>query len=110
MFAHLHTLSMDFFEQRPLGDLLSRVGADVTAVEALVLSGVSSAISAGLQVVVYGVMLFIVDPTLAASAIVVSPLLWVINRVFSRRLKAASRQSRQQMGRLSSIAEESLST
>jgi ATP-binding cassette subfamily B protein len=110
LFAHLHTLSMDFFEQHRLGDLLSRVGADVTAVEALVLSGVSSAISAGLQVVVYGVMLFVVDPTLAASAIVVSPLLWVINRVFSRRLKAASRQSRQQMGRLSSIAEESLST
>jgi ABC-type multidrug transport system fused ATPase/permease subunit len=110
VFAHLQTLSMDFFDSRPLGDLLSRVGNDVSAIEALVLTGVSTAISAGLRVGVYAVMLFVVDPTLAASALVVSPLLWVINRFFSRRLKAASRANRHQVGALSSIAEENLSS
>jgi ABC-type multidrug transport system fused ATPase/permease subunit len=110
LFAHLHTLSMDFFERSRLGDLLSRVGGDVAAIEGLVLSGVSVAISAGLRVVVYAVMLFVLDPTLAATAVLVSPLLWLISRVFARRLKAASRRARQQVGNLSSIAEESLST
>ena len=110
LFAHLHTLSMDFFEQRRLGDLLARVGGDVAAIESLVLSGVATAISAGLSVAVYGAMLFVVDPTLAGTAIVVSPLLWVVSRSFSRRLKAASRASRHQIGTLASIAEESLST
>uniref|UniRef100_UPI001FE57F85 ABC transporter transmembrane domain-containing protein n=1 Tax=Pseudonocardia pini TaxID=2758030 RepID=UPI001FE57F85 len=38
VFAHLHRLSPGFFERRPLGDVLSRLGADVEAVERLVLT------------------------------------------------------------------------
>jgi ATP-binding cassette subfamily B protein len=110
VFRYLHTLSMDFFEQRRLGDLLSRVNGDVSAIESLVLSGVSTAISSGLRVIVYGAMLFVVNPPLAATAIIVTPLLWLIGRLFSRRLKAVSRESRHRYGALSSVAEESLST
>lgn len=108
-FAHLQTLSMDFFDSTPLGDLLSRIGNDVSAIEALVLSGVATAISAGLRVVVFGVMLFVVDARLAVAALLASPLLWGLSRFFSGRLKQASRQSRRHVGELSSIAEENLS-
>ena len=109
MFAHLQTLSMDFFEQRRLGDLLSRLGADVLAIEALVLTGVSAVIGSLLRVVVYGGMLVVVDPLLALTAITVSPLLWLVGRPFAKRLKATSRESRHRIGALSSVAEESLS-
>jgi ABC-type multidrug transport system fused ATPase/permease subunit len=106
--AHLQTLSMDFFERRKLGDLLSRVGADVASIEALVLSGVSTAVGAGLRVVVYATMLVVVDPLLALSAIGVSPLFWLVGRRFTGRMKDTSRESRHRIGALSSIAEESL--
>src|SRR5947209_17546237 len=33
VFAHLHTLSVSFFDRRPLGDLLSRLIGDVAAIE-----------------------------------------------------------------------------
>jgi ATP-binding cassette subfamily B protein len=110
LFDHLHTLSMDFFERRRLGDILNRVSSDVSAIEALVLSGVTSATSAGLRLIVFGTMLFVINPPLTATALVVSPFIWVAVRVFSGRLKAASRLSRWQYGQLASIAEESLST
>jgi len=106
---HLQNLSMSFFERRKLGDLLSRLGGDVATIETLVLSGLTSAVSAGLQVIVFGVMLFVVDPLLAIAALTVSPLFWLISRYFSRRLKGIARQARHQVGELSSIAEESLS-
>ena len=42
LFRHLHDLSLDFFERRRLGDMISRLTGDVGAIETLVLSGVAS--------------------------------------------------------------------
>jgi ABC-type multidrug transport system fused ATPase/permease subunit len=105
---HLQTLSLDFFERRKLGDLLSRLGADVASIESLVLTGLSDAVGAGLQAVAFAAMMLVVDPLLAAGALAVSPLFWLIGRRFARRLKVASREARHRIGSLSSIAEESL--
>jgi len=40
LYRHLHTLSLDFFERRQLGDVLSRLTGDVTAIESVILSGI----------------------------------------------------------------------
>ena len=40
VFAHLHTLSVSFFDRRRLGDTLSRLTGDMAAIETVVLSGV----------------------------------------------------------------------
>ncbi len=107
--AHLNTLSPSFFQRHQLGDLLSRVGGDVSAIETLVVSGVTTSVTAVLQVVAFGGMLFVVSPLLAATALTVTPVFWLISRWFSGRLKTVSRRSRYHLGRLSAIAEEGLS-
>ena len=44
-FSHLQGLSLDFFDRRRLGDLISRLTGDIASIEAFVLSGVTDAIS-----------------------------------------------------------------
>ena len=107
--SHLNTLSPNFFARHKVGDLLSRVGADVSAIETLVVSGVTTSVAAVLQVLAFGGMLLVLDPVLAATAMTVTPVFWLISRWFSRRLKTVSRESRHHLGRLSAIAEEALS-
>ena len=108
VFRHLHGLSMDFFDRQRLGDILSRLTGDIAAIEGVVLTGVTRAISYGLRILLYGGALFYLEWQLACLALVVAPLFWAMSRVFARRLKEASRENRRTSGAMTAVAEESL--
>ena len=109
VFAHLQTLSLDVFDRRRTGDLISRVTSDVQAIEGFVLSGVADGLAAALRILFFTGALFVLDWQLALIAIVVAPLFWVVAKSFSRLIKHASREQRRRSGSLSAIAEESFS-
>lgn len=108
LYRHLHTLSLDFFERRQLGDVLSRLTGDVTAIESVILSGITRVVSYAVRIVVYGVALFVLSWQLALVGVIVAPIFWAMARVLARRLKEASREGRRQTGALSGAAEEGL--
>jgi ABC-type multidrug transport system fused ATPase/permease subunit len=108
VFAHLHTLSLSFFERRPLGDLLSRLTSDVASIEALVLAGVARFASSVIAIVVFTGVIFYLNWQLALVSLVAVPAFWFISRAFSRRIKTASREARRRAGGISVVAEESL--
>lgn len=108
VFRHLHSLSLDFFDRRRLGDVLSRLTGDIGAIESVVLSGVTRALSYTLRILLYGGALFYLQWQLACVALVVAPCFWAMSRVFARRLKEASRANRRTSGAMTAVAEESL--
>jgi ABC-type multidrug transport system fused ATPase/permease subunit len=107
-FRHLQGLSLDFFERRKLGDVLSRLTGDVSAIETLMLSGLADAASYALRILIFTGALFWLDWRLALVALTVTPLFWLAARSFSRRIKAAAREKRRRSGSIGAVAEESL--
>ncbi len=108
VFAHLHTLSVSFFDRRRLGDILSRLTGDVGAIEAVVLSGVIGLIANVVKILVFATVLFFLDWRLALASMIAVPVFWAAARVFARRIKIASREVRRRAGSISVVAEESL--
>ncbi|MFI0463117.1 ABC transporter ATP-binding protein [Saccharopolyspora sp. 5N102] len=108
VFAHLHTLSVSFFDRRRIGDTLSRLTGDVGAIESLVLSGVAQTFSSVVKVVLFTGVLFYLDWLLALVSLVAAPLFWLIAKFFARRIQEASREVRGRSGSISTVAEESL--
>jgi ATP-binding cassette, subfamily B, bacterial len=108
-FAHLQGLSLDFFDRRRLGDLISRLTGDIASIEAFVLSGVTDALSYLLRIVFFSAALFYLQWDLALISLVVAPLFWLAAKRFSRLIKLASREKRRRSGSISAVAEESLS-
>ncbi|MDT7581912.1 MAG: ATP-binding cassette, subfamily bacterial [Pseudonocardiales bacterium] len=108
LFAHLHRMSLGFFERRRIGDLMSRLSSDVTAIEQLVLSGVMEVIGYGVKILIFGALLFFLNWRLAVAALVAVPLFAIASRYFSTRIKAASREKRRRTGTIAAVAEESL--
>ncbi|MDT7623660.1 MAG: ATP-binding cassette, subfamily bacterial [Pseudonocardiales bacterium] len=109
LFAHLHQLSPGFFEQRPLGDILSRLTGDIGAIEELVLSGLAQALTYLCQLVFFTGALFYLDWRLAGASLIAAPsFLWAA-RFFSTRIKEASREKRRRAGAITTVAEESFS-
>lgn len=108
VFAHLHTLSVSFFDRRRLGDILSRLTGDVAAIEGVVLSGVIGIIANLMKIVVFTGVLFYLNWRLALASLIAVPVFWAAARIFARRIKVASREVRARAGSITVVAEESL--
>jgi ATP-binding cassette, subfamily B, bacterial len=108
VFGHLLTLSPDALDRRRLGDVLTRLGGDVAAIESFVLSGVASAFAAVLQIVFFVAALFYLQWDLALVSLIVAPLFFVVARRFSGLIKRASREKRRRSGSLGAVAEQTL--
>lgn len=108
LFDHLHRLSVDFFDRRQLGDTLSRLTGDIDSIEALVLSGVTSTLSYGFEILLFTGALFYLNWQLGLAAMVAAPAFLVIARYFSARIKKASREQRRRSGSVTASAEETL--
>lgn len=109
LFDRLQLLSLAFFDNRRLGDVMARMTGDVTDIERLVVSGVFRAISYTLQIVFFLAALFYLRWELALASLFALPLFWGTARWFSRRVKRATREQRRRSGSLSAVVEESLS-
>jgi ATP-binding cassette subfamily B protein len=108
VFDHLQKLSPTFFQERPLGDILSRLTGDIGAIEQLMLSGLNQALTYLFQIVFFAGALFLLDWRLALAAFIATPGFLLLARFFSARIKSASRERRRRSGSITSVAEESL--
>ncbi|GAA1786945.1 ABC transporter ATP-binding protein [Planosporangium flavigriseum] len=108
VFRHLQAFSIDFFQRRRLGDLVSRLTSDVSAIESFLLGGAADFVAYAVRIAVFSVMLFLLDWRLALVSLVVAPVFWAVARFFSRRIKQVSRESRRRSGSISVVVEEVL--
>lgn len=108
LFDHLLRLSPDALGRRPRGDLLTRLSGDVSEIERLMLSGVSSALSSVLRVAFFVTALFLIDALLAVVTLLVTPLLAGLARRLTTLVKAAAREQRRRSGSLAAVAERGL--
>jgi subfamily B ATP-binding cassette protein MsbA len=109
LFERLLSLSPTFYEKRHSGDLMSRLGADVQAVETAVSYAVSSYLRDGLTVAVMLVNCFVLDWRLSLMAFVAVPATLLPIVRFSRRLKRVTQQSQSALGRIAERVQEALS-
>jgi len=108
VFDRLISLSPAFFETARTGDLLSRLTADTSLLQALIGSSISQWLRAALMTVGSLTMLVVTSPTLAAVMIGVVPIVVVPFILFGRREKRKSRIAQDRVADLGAYAEETL--
>ncbi len=106
-FDHIQTLSLSFFQQRRLGDIIARLLGDIGAVGGFVVGGVTNILGSGFSILVFGVGLFLINWKLALIFSVTGPVfIWTV-RVLSRLIKHAAREGSRRTGTMMAFAEES---
>ena len=108
VFRHLLTLSPDFYDRQPLGDVLTRLSGDTSAIEEFVLTNVRRALSIVVRIVVLTAAVMILDSQLAMVSMVVAPLFLTCARSYARRTRGLARERRHRTGLVSNVAEEVL--
>ena len=106
LFAHLQTLSVNFFSKRRTGELMSRLMNDVTVIQNVV---TDTPIDAAKQLVTFiggAGFLFAMNWQLCLLILVLLPLLVVVAKLFGRRLRALSTSIQDQTASVSTLVEE----
>jgi ATP-binding cassette subfamily B protein/subfamily B ATP-binding cassette protein MsbA len=77
LYAKLQRLPLRWFDNRPTGDIMTRVAEDVTAMERVLIDGIEQGGVALLQILAVGIVMFVINPVLAAIALIPIPLLLI---------------------------------
>jgi len=109
LFAHLQTLPMSYFDQTPLGDIISRGTADVETVDTLFSTGVASLVTNLLQIVTTALAMVALNLPLSFVAALALPPLIVITQYFRIRMREAERANRIATGLMNTHLQETLS-
>ena len=109
IFEHLQRLSIPYFDRNPVGRLMTRVTSDVETLNELFSSGVVTVFGDLFTLAAIMALMLVADWRLALVAFAVIPLVYLMARVFRRRVRDAFRDIRLLLARLNSYLQEHLS-
>ncbi len=108
IYHHMIMMPMDFFAQRRVGELSSRITADVSQIQDAVTS-VFAEFLRGLFTIAVGItLILLISPKMTLLMLSVVPLVIVIALFFGRFIRKLSRQAQDQLAESGTIVQETL--
>lgn len=108
LFGRLQGLGVSFFDRNPAGRLITRVTSDVESLNELFTSGVVAGLGDLFALAAIAVMMWLTDWRLALAAFAVVPFVWLVSRVFQRKVRVAYREIRGKVARINGFLQERL--
>jgi ATP-binding cassette, subfamily B, multidrug efflux pump len=108
MFAHLERLPIAFFDRNPVGRLVTRVTADIEALNELFTAGVVSGLGDLFTLFAIAVWMLTVDWRLALASFGVIPFVYLTSHVFRVKVRQAYRDIRIRLARINAFLQERL--
>ena len=108
LYTHTHTLSVDFFQRRKSGDVLSCFVADADSVESCLVTVVPYGLMGITGLITSTTLMASIHPGMAAATLVGTATCFLLPRALLRYASKASLEMRRQEGRLSGTIQETL--
>ena len=108
LFGRLVTLDATFFGARRVGELLSRLGSDMTVVQGALTTQIPGGLQAAARFIGTLAILLVMQPRLTLVALVVVPPVVVVSAFFGRRFERVAKRTRDSTADASALAEETL--
>lgn len=109
LFGHLQKLSFSFYDDAKVGQLMSRVTADLFDITELLHHGPENIILSVLKIVGAFVILLNINGWLALAAFAVLPVMFVFAFVLNKRMRRAFQQNRIKIAEINEQIEDNLS-
>jgi ATP-binding cassette subfamily B protein/subfamily B ATP-binding cassette protein MsbA len=109
VYDRLQCLSLDYFEDRATGEIMSRVNNDVNNMERVVIDGVEQFTVAALTLVGVSSMMFFLDWRLALLALAPIPFLVLGGVLYTRRIHGLYTLIREKLGAMNAQLQDNIS-
>ena len=109
VYEKLQSLSLRYYHDKQTGEIMSRAINDTRQIEVLVAHALPDFISNVLIVVGVAVMLFVINPALAALTMIPVPFVILLSMVFSKKVAPLFQINQQVLGELNGVFQDNLS-
>ncbi len=109
VYGHLHDLTLRFFNDRRVGELVSRLSSDVTLVRAALTNNVAQVLSQALTFAGSLVLMLVLNWRLTLFILLLAPMVALSGALFGRQLRKLSTVVQDQLAEGTAMAEEALS-
>ena len=109
LFSHMQTLSLNFFDRQPIGELLSRITNDTEVVSLFFEQAVGPIIRASITIILAFIIMLIIDWRLTIVALLIVPVILILTNIIERISTPAFAKLQEDLGTLSGFQEESIS-
>jgi subfamily B ATP-binding cassette protein MsbA len=110
LYHHIQRLSLAYHDRKPTGDLISTVTADIDAIQDFISQALLGIVVNVLTLVGMLAVMFYLNWRFTLIALSVTPFLFVVVYIYTRRIKQASRALRKKEGEVVSVVAEVLSS
>jgi ATP-binding cassette subfamily B protein len=108
IFVHLQELTAAFFNRMKVGRIISRMSSDLEAIRLGVQDIVFMSIVGIGQALFAAILMFRADAVLFYLIVFMGPIIWALNRHFSRQLLTAQREAQESFSRVTATLAESV--
>lgn len=108
LYAHLQTLSLDFFVQRRVGELVSRMNSDVTVMRTALTTNIAQLLQQTLTAIGAIAIMVVLNWRLTLFIIVMLPVIMAVGAVFGLYLRRISTEVQDEIAGAGVVSEEVL--
>jgi subfamily B ATP-binding cassette protein MsbA len=108
LYEQLQRLSLDFYDKRRVGDVVSRLTSDVVQLRALLTTNLTTLLSQVLTLVGAIAIVLSLNASLTLFIVALLPVLIGVAALFGQRVQRASREVQEDLGAATTVAEEGL--
>lgn len=109
VYSKLQTLSMSYFTDKQTGQMMSRVINDTRNMETLIAHALPDLLSNILIILLVAVMIFTINPVLAAISLIPVPFLIFVSTKFSKKVLPKFKKNQQVLAELNGIVQDNIS-
>ena len=109
VYGTLQKLSMKFYHDKQTGQIMSRVVNDTNNVELLIAHAFPDILVNLVIIIGVGVILFVINPLLAALSLLATPFLVVMSVIFAKKVLPVFRDAQQILGELNANLQDNIS-
>ena len=108
LFCHLQTLGFSYFSNAKVGQIMARITSDLFDVTEFAHHCPEEFLIAGIKIIIPFIILMGISPWLTLIIFLMLPIMLVCTRYFNKKMKAAFKESRRQVGEINAQVEDSL--
>lgn len=108
IYGRMIMMPMEFFTQRRVGELSSRISADVGQIQDTIISVVPQIIRSFLTFIICVILILFISPQLTLLMLCMIPVTALISYIFGKRVKNLSRRAQDQLAESGTVVQESL--
>ncbi len=108
LYAHIQSLSLAFFTERRVGELVSRMSSDVTVMRAALTNNLNTLLHQSLSLLGAIVIMVVLNWRLTLFILLMIPIVVVLGFIFGRTLRRISTQVQDELAAATVVAEEAI--